>query len=99
MGTGQILVYPTSCANEVGSIAIMLLHTCGNSQHIRVKDNVERIHTNALYQNTICTFGYLYSTLIARGLSLFVEAHHHDSGAVAHAVLSMANENLLALLQ
>ena len=99
MGARQVLMNPTRCTDEVGSIAIMLLHTGSNSQHIGVKDNIERIHTNALGQNTICTFGYLDTAFIARGLPLFIKAHHNNGCAIAHTVESMTDEDFLALLQ
>ena len=40
MGTRQVLAYPCCRTDEVGSIAVVLLHTCSNSQYIWIKDNV-----------------------------------------------------------
>ena len=99
VGAGQVLVYPTGSADEVGSIAVVLLHTRSNGQYIGVEDNIERIHANALGQNPICTLGNLNTTLIARGLTLFVEAHHDDGSAVAHTVAGMTDEDVLTLFQ
>ena len=37
--------------------------------------------------------------LIGRGLSLLVEAHHHDGGTIAHHIAGMADEDILAFLK
>ena len=52
-----------------------------------------------LCQNVISTLSDLNTTLIGCCLALFVEAHYHDSSAIALDVLCMTDKHLLAFLQ
>ena len=95
----QIVVYPFCGTDKVESISIVLLHTCGNGQHIWVEDYVEWVHFHLFCQYLIRTLSYLYASLVGCGLSLFVKAHHHHSSSVTLYILSMLNKLLFALFQ
>ena len=96
---GQILTYPPCGSDKVGGIGIMLLHTCGHSQHIRVEDDVQRIHAHLFCEDTVGSLGYLYTTLVGGRLSLFVETHYHHRGTEPLHVFGMFDEFLFSLLQ
>ena len=99
VGSGQMLPNPAGGTYEVQCVCVMLLHTRCYRQYVGVEDNVDRIHANLLSKKPVCTLRYLYTALVAGGLSLFVEAHHHDGGTIALAVAGMLQEHLLAFLQ
>ena len=77
----------------------MLFHAGGDGEHVRVEDDVQRIHAHLLRQELVGASGYLDASLVRRGLSLLVEAHHHHSCAVSHHVAGVREKNLLAFLQ
>ena len=95
----QIRPDPFRSPDEVGSIGIMLLHASGNGEDIGVEDDVEGIHAHLLRQDPVGPPGYLDTSLVGRGLPLFVEAHHHHCSPVAHHIPGMLNKLLLALFQ
>ena len=99
MRSGQVRANPLRSANEVERIVVVLAHAGSYGKHVRVEDDVERVHAHLLREQTICTLGYLDASLICGSLSLLVEAHHHDRGTVAHHVAGMTEEHLLAFLQ
>ena len=90
---------PLGGTNEFHGIIIMLLHTRSDGKHIRVEDDIERIHSQFIYQEMIGTLGNLDTSLIGSGLSHFIEAHHHDGGTIAHHITCMREENFFTLLQ
>ena len=95
----QVLAYPARGTDEVGSICVVLLHTRGDGQDIRVKDNIQRIEAHLLRQQPIRTLGNGNPTLVAGGLPFLVEAHHHHGSTIALHVAGMTEEHRLALLQ
>ena len=99
MGTGKVLPNPSCGFDEVCSISIMFRHTCCYSQHIGVENDIKRIHTDLLCQYPVGTLCYLYASLIARGLSLFVETHHNNSSTIALYVLGMTDKHFFTFLQ
>ena len=99
MRSGQVLPDPGSRTDEVSSVGIMLLHTCGNSQDVRVEDDVLRMHPHPFCQYLIGSLCYRDATFIGSRLAFFVEAHHYDSSPVAHHVFCMLNKLLFTFLQ
>ena len=99
MCAGQVRANPLRSTNEVERIVVVFAHAGGNGKHVRVEDDVERIHAHLLREQTICALGYLDASLVCGSLSLLVEAHHHDRGTVAPHVAGMTEEHLLAFLQ
>ena len=99
MCSRQILMNPLGGTDEFHGIIIMLLHTRSDGKHIRVEDDIERIHPQFIYQEVIGTPGNLDTSLIGSGLSHFIEAHHHDGGTIAHHITCMGEENFFTLLQ
>ena len=99
MRTGKVLTYPRSSLDEVGCIAVVLLHTRSNGQYVGVDDDVQGVHAHLLGQDPVGPFSNLYAPFVARGLSLFIEAHHHHGSPIAHYVLGMLDEHLLPFLQ
>ena len=97
--SGQILLYPFRGSYEVHGIIVMLFHAGGDGEHVGVEDDVQRIHAHLLRQQAVGASGYLDASLVRRGLSLLVEAHHHYSCAVSHHVAGMREKHFLAFLQ
>ena len=99
MCSWQILMNPLGGTDEFHGIIVVFLHTRSDSKHIRIEDDVERIHTQFIYQETIGTLGNLDTSLIGSSLSHFIEAHHHNGGSIAHHITRMREEYLFTLLQ
>ncbi len=95
----QIGANPFRCAYEVGSIGVVLLHSRGYGQHIRVENDVERVHTHTFREYFVGTRGYLDAPFKGRGLSFFVETHDHSRSSVAFDVMRMADKHVLSLLE
>ena len=99
MGTRQILMDPRCGSDKVGGIGIMLLHTRGNSQHIRVENDIKGIHTHLFGQYLIGSRSYLNTAFVGCSLTLFVETHHHHRSTKTFYVAGMTDEGLFALFQ
>ena len=99
MRSRQVSLNPSCCTDKVYGIVVVLLHTRGNGQDVRVEDDVQRIHSHLVDQQVVGAFGNLDTPFIRRGLSLFVEAHHHNGRAKPFYVARMLQENLLAFFQ
>lgn len=91
--------YPLGGPYEVDSVVVVLLHTCGNGEHVRIEDDIKRVHPHLIHQYMVSPLGYLYSALKGCGLSYLVEAHHHTGGSVSEHILGMSDKHFLALLE
>ena len=92
-------MYPFRSTDELHGIVVVLLHTCGDGEHVRVEDDVERIHPHLVNEDVISTARYLNTSLVGGSLTDLVEAHHHDCRTISHHVLGMGDEYLLAFLE
>ena len=99
MSTRQMLLDPARRTDEVCSIAVVLLHTCGHSQHIGVEDDIKRIHTHLFRKQFVGSLCDLNSALIACSLSLFVETHHDDCCTITFHIAGMLQKPFLAFFQ
>ena len=99
MGSGQIPMNPFCRPDKLHGIVVVFLHTRGNGKHVRVENNIKRIHANLIHQNMIGTLSYLDTSLIGGSLTDFVKTHHHDRSSISQHILRMGNEDFLALLQ
>ena len=99
MSSRQMGCYPLSGPYEVDSVVVVLLHTCGNGKHVRVEDDVERVHPHLIHQYMVSSLGYLDSALKGCGLSHLVEAHHHTGSSVSEHILGMSDKHFLALFE
>ena len=99
MCTRQILMNPCSRPDEVGSIGIMFLHTCGHCQHVRIEDDILRLHTYPFCQELIGSLSNLNTTFIGGSLSLFVETHHHHSSSQPLHILRMGDESFFTFFE
>ena len=99
MRTFQMSTNPFRGSDKLQGIIIMLLNPRSDRQDIRVEDDIQRIHPHLLCQQFISTLSNLYSPLIGRSLSLFIEAHHDDSRTKALHISRMGKEDFFTLLQ
>ena len=90
---------PPRSPDEVCSIAIVLWHSRSHSQHVRIKNDIQRIHTDLLCEQTIGTRGNLNTTFESSSLSLFVKAHNYHGSTKALHVTSMIKELCLSFFQ
>ena len=78
MCSRQILLYPTSSTYKLERIAVVLFHARCYREDVRVEYYVQRIETNLLCQNAVCSFCDGYLAFIGGSLSFLVEAHYDD---------------------
>ena len=97
--SSQVFLDPSGGFDEVGGIAVVFLHTRRHSQHVGVEDDIQRIHPHLVDEQSIGPFGNFYPTLITRGLTLFIETHHHHRSTIAHHIAGVLQEFRLILLQ
>ena len=95
----EVLANPSRGADKLQGIAVVLFNACGYRQDVGVEDYVERVHAHIFRQQLVGAAGYLHPPLIGRGLSLLVEAHHHDSRAEASHVAGVGEKDVFAFLQ
>ena len=77
----------------------MLLHTGSYGKYVRVEDDIERIHTQLVYQKMISTFCYLDAALESGSLSYFIKTHHNNGCTIAQYIAGMRKKHFLTLLQ
>ena len=99
MRSWQVLANPFGGTDEVQSVVVVLLHTCGNSQHVGVEDDVQRIEAHLIHQQTVGTFTDFYLAFKRGGLSLLVKCHHDGCSTQAFDFTGFLEELLFALLQ
>ena len=99
MCTRQVLMNPLRCTDELNGIIIMLLHTGSYGKYVRVEDDIERIHTQLVYQKMISTFCYLDAALESGSLTNLIKTHHNNGCTIAQHIAGMRKEYFLALLQ
>lgn len=58
--TGKILPDPSGSFYKVYGVIVMLFDSCSHRKHIRVENNIMRIESNFINQQTICTFAHFY---------------------------------------
>ncbi len=96
---GQVLLYPFRGADEVEGVAVVLLHSGGNGQHVGVEDDVARIYAGLFGEQPVRPAAHLNLAFVGGGLSLLVESHHHHCRPVFPYRASMVEKRLLALFQ
>ena len=99
VSSGQILAYPVGCAYKIDGIVVVFFHAGGYGQDVRVEYYVAWVHAHLFGEQAVGACSYLNPALVGSGLSLFVEAHHHHGGTIAHHVAGVAEECLLAFLE
>ena len=83
----------------INSVVIVLLDACGDSQNIRIDEDILRRKTGFLRQQTVRSVSHLPASLECGSLSLLIEEHHHCGSAVTPHQPCFLQEFLLTLLQ
>ena len=82
MCTGKIFTNPAGCIDKVDSVIIVLFDTRSYSKNIRVKNNIMRIESYLINQQTVSPLTDFYFTGSSICLSFFVESHYHSSSTI-----------------
>ena len=90
LGAGQVLLDPAGGIDEIQRVVVMLLDAGGDGQDVGIEDDVVRIETHLIDENPIGALADADLLLIAGGLAVFIEGHHHHRRAVAHDVAGAA---------
>ena len=99
MGPWQIFFNPSRGPDEVESIAVVLLHTGGNGQHIGVEYDIAWLDARLLCQKLVGAPADFYLALVGGGLSLFVKRHDHHGRSVLINGTRVTQKDPLALFQ
>ena len=85
--------------DEVNSVVVVLFHTSTNRQNIRIKDDVLRVETNLLHQELVSAAADAHLFSLGGRLTLLIERHHDDSGAVTLHNSRVTQEFLFTTLE
>ena len=99
MNSWQVVLNPLTRPNEISSISIVLIHTCSYGKHVRVNYDVAWFKPYILCKQFISPLRYIYSPFKRCGLSLFVEAHHHNSCSMLLDVRGTFQKHLFPLFE
>ena len=95
---GKVLLDPGAGLDEVDPVGRVLLDTGRQREAVRVEDDVLGREADLFGQDPVGAPADLLAALQVVGLTLLVEGHHDDGGAVLAAQPCFADELLLALL-
>ena len=95
---GKVLLDPGAGLDEVDPVGRVLLDTGRQREAVRVEDDVLGREADLFGQDPVGAPADLLAALQVVGLTLLVEGHHDDGGAVLAAQPCLADELLLALL-
>ena len=96
---GQVLLDPAGGLDEVQAVVGVLLDARGDGEDVRVEDDVLGREADLLDEDVVGAAADLRAALQVVGLSVLVEGHDDDGGAVLAAQPRLADELLLALLE
>src|SRR5260370_9014272 len=96
MSVWQVRANPTSSLDESYAVTVVLLHPGRDRENVGVEDDVLGQKANLLDQDVVGAFGDCAFALQRVALSLLVEGHHHDRGAVTAHGLGLCAEYPLA---
>ncbi len=68
--------------DEVDGVVVVLLHSGGDRQNVRVEDDVFRREADFVDKQIVGSLADSDFVVFVRGLALFVECHHDGGGAV-----------------
>src|SRR5512136_3125820 len=83
MRVRQVLPYPASGLDESDAVAVVLLHSSGNGENIRVENNVLWREADLIDHNVVGAFADPRLALRRIGLALLVARAHHDRRPMA----------------
>ena len=77
----------------------MLFDASGNGEDVWIEDDVVGIEADLVDEDAIRAFANADLFLIGRGLTVFIEGHHHHRCAVTHDMTRVVFENFLTFLE
>ena len=97
--TGKIFPDPSGSFYKVYGVIVMLFDSCSHRKHIRVENNIMRIESNFINQQTICTFAHFYLAGSSIRLSFFIKSHHDSCRSILLDDPGMLQKYFLPFLQ
>ena len=99
LGVGQIGLDPARGGHEVHGVVVVLLDACRDGEHVGIEDDVLGRQADLVDEDPIGALADPDLVLVGRGLTLLVEGHDHDGGAVLEDRPGVLAEFILALLE
>ncbi len=78
----KILLNPSGRFDKVDGIVVMLFDPRSDSEYVGIKDNIERIEVEGLGEQTIAALTNLNLALKGICLTVSIEGHDDDRGAI-----------------
>ena len=94
----QILFDPLDCPDKIQCIAVVLVHSGCNRQHIRIKDDIIRIKSDS-YKQLISPLADFYFPFECISLTFLVKSHDNGSCAQLLYTTCMLQEACFTFLQ
>ena len=98
IGARQVLLDPADGFDEVNPVAVVLSDACAYREDVNVENDLLRRDTG-LCEQPVGTLADGDFAGVGRGLSRFVESHHHHGGAEAADFARLGEESFFAFLQ
>ena len=94
----HLLMYGAACFDECPSVVVVLRHTSGNGEDVRVEDDVFTRESDT-FEQSVCPSCHFHFPLVCVCLSIFIEEHH--DGGCSHSVdiAGFLEEFLFAFLE
>ena len=98
-GPGQALLDQAGGLEKRYRVVVVLLHAGGDGEDVGVKNDVFRREADLVRQDAVGTLRHRETPFGGVRLSLFIETHDHDRGAVAPHQARLLPEGFLAFLE
>ena len=95
----EVFLDPGASAYEISGVSVVLLHSRGDGEDVRVDDDVERRHASLVDEQVVCPFSDGRPSLEGGSLPLLVETHNDGGRPKAPNDGGLLQEDLLALLE
>ncbi len=96
---GQTCLISPRRLDEIDRVAVVLFDAGGDGEDVRIEDDVGRRHADFLGQQPIGPLADAHLVVDVGGLSLLVEGHDDDGGAVAADEPRVVQKLLFAFLE
>jgi hypothetical protein len=85
--------------NEVLCVVVVFRHTSGNGKDVDIKDNILRVESNLINQDTVSSLADSDLILNGSSLTLLIESHDDNSSSIKHDFSGVLLELIFTTLE